>query len=84
MDREKWEAVRKKGKNRFIWVNGFIGRGIAMTLSWCLLMAFIRPTDNLWAIFLIALVIFPVSGLLSAYLTWWAMERKYFNSNNNF
>lgn len=77
MNVEKWEAIRAKGKKRFIWVNGFIGWGLTTAILWSLLMHFMQPAQIHWIRPLIALVLFPVGGLLWAHFVWQASERKY-------
>lgn len=77
MNNEKWEAIRAKGRIRFIWINGFIGWGITTALLWSLAMRFIQPSENFWVRPLIALVLFPIGGLLWAYAVWRGSEKKY-------
>ncbi|WP_438864011.1 hypothetical protein [Neptunicella sp.] len=77
MNIEKWEATRTKGKKRFIWINGFIGWGITTAVLWSLIMQIIQPQDEIWVRPLIALLLFPLGGLVWAHFVWQATEKKY-------
>lgn len=77
MNMETWQRYRAKGRNRFIWVNGFLYWGISTAVSFSLLMAFLQPQDPWWLRPAISLALFPLGGLLWARYVWRSSEAKY-------
>lgn len=77
MNLEKWEATRAKGKKRFLWVNGFVFWGFTTAILWSIVMQLTQPAQPVWIRPLIALVLFPIGGLVWAHFVWRSTEAKY-------
>ena len=86
MNLEKWERTRSKGKTRFMWVIGFLGWGFATAVCWLVVMHFIRPLqphEQMWVRAIIALVLFPLAGLIWAQYVWKKSEKMYAELSGN-
>lgn len=72
---EKWAATRKLGRKAFVWRYGVLGWG----LSTAILFAAWTGYQQGWTSFLIqlplALVLFPLGGVLWGHCMWWFCER---------
>lgn len=77
MNTEKWEKIRSKGKNRFVWVNGVLIWGLTTAILWSIMMEIVQPSNDIWIRPLIALIIFPIGGIAFGHFTWHASEKKY-------
>ncbi|RYV02110.1 hypothetical protein SOPP22_11105 [Shewanella sp. OPT22] len=81
MNLDRWEKTRSKGKKRFLWVNGFLGWGVVTAILWSIIMEVSQPSESLWVRPLIALIFFPLGGLLWGHFVWESTEKKYAASN---
>tara|TARA_A200000113_G_scaffold99631_1_gene89332 strand:+ start:503 stop:784 length:282 start_codon:yes stop_codon:yes gene_type:complete len=77
MNMEKWAKTREKGKQRFVLVNVVLGWGITTAILWSVLMEFIEPSENVWVRPIIALIIFPIAGVVFGHLMWDKSEKAY-------
>jgi len=77
MNVEKWKETRLKGKAHFVWVRGFLIWGVTTALLWSIIMHVFRPQEPIWFRPLIALIIFPIGGILGGSRVWSSCERKY-------
>ena len=77
MNMEKWAKTREKGKQRFVLVNGVLGWGITTAILWSVLMEFIEPSENIWIRPIIALIVFPIAGVVFGHLMWDKSEKAY-------
>lgn len=77
MNLDKWEKTRKKGKNRFIWINGVLGWGVTTAILWSSMMEVFEPSEEIWVRPLIALVVFSIGGIAFGHLIWNQAEKKY-------
>ena len=77
MNMEKWAKTREKGKQRFVLVNGVLGWGVTTAILWCVLMELIEPSQNIWVRPIIALIIFPIAGIVFGHLMWDKSEKAY-------
>jgi len=77
MNMEKWKQVRAKGKARFIWMNGFLFWGVSTAVLWSTLMQLFQPQEPIWVRPLVAIIVFPVGGLIWSNWLWYFSERKY-------
>jgi hypothetical protein len=73
----KWSATRQKGKRRFIIVNGALGWGVVTAVLVSLGTWLVIPGIKLERTLLIALVTFPLAGLLWGWLVWNITEREF-------
>ncbi len=77
MNIEKWGRTRSQGKTWFLWLMGFVVWGLTTALTWSVLMHFIAPREDVWVRPLIALIVFPVVGLIWAHFVWNVSEKKF-------
>lgn len=77
MNMEKWAKTREKGKQRFVLVNVVLGWGITTAILWSVLMEFIEPSENIWIRPIIALIVFPIAGVVFGHLMWDKSEKAY-------
>jgi hypothetical protein len=72
---EKLAATRKMGRETFVWRYGVLGWGV----STAILFAAWTGYQQGWAAFLVqlplALVLFPLTGILWGRCMWWYFER---------
>lgn len=71
----QWAITRQKGKTRFILLNGALGWGLTTAVLYSLLMRLVMGS-NLKTMLPIALVLFPIGGLLWGWCVWSFNERK--------
>lgn len=72
---ERWEAHRARGKTHFVLVRGMLQWGIASAFLWAAGMAWLQGKDFA-TLLTVALVIFPIGGILWGVAVWNLMERK--------
>ncbi|PRO69001.1 hypothetical protein [Alteromonas gracilis] len=77
MNMDKWVKIREKGKQRFVIVNGVLGWGVTTAILWSVLMELIEPSENIWVRPIIALIIFPIAGVVFGHLMWDKSEKAY-------
>lgn len=77
MNMDKWVKIREKGKQRFVLVNGVLGWGATTAILWSVLMELIEPSQNIWVRPIIALIIFPIAGVVFGHLMWDKSEKAY-------
>ena len=77
MNLEKWKIVREKGRGHFILVTGLLVWGISTAIGWSVIMQIIDPQEPIWLRPLVALVAFPIGGIVWAYIVWTTHEKKY-------
>ncbi|WP_020674469.1 hypothetical protein [Geopsychrobacter electrodiphilus] len=73
---KNWEATRSKGKKRFVLISGVLNWGVLTAILWSLVMSYTSGSRFL-NYFLIAIVVFPIGGVLFGHVTWNFMEKKY-------
>ncbi|MGL5390800.1 MAG: hypothetical protein ACRDA8_05310, partial [Shewanella sp.] len=73
----QWKSIRVKGKRHFIWRYGVLYWGVTTAVLWSLLSYFFQPSDPVWLMPLIALVLFPLGGIPLGYYLWHSSEAKY-------
>ncbi|KTF07072.1 conserved hypothetical protein, membrane [marine sediment metagenome] len=83
MNMNKWAKIRKKGKQRFVLVNGVLGWGVTTAILWSVLMELIEPSQNIWVRPIIALIIFPIAGIAFGHLMWNKSEKAYEKATSN-
>jgi hypothetical protein len=75
-----WDVVRRRGRTRFLLVNGLLIRGVPMAAAWAIAMwAF--GQGELELLLTRALLFFPLLGVLAAAVLWWRAERSYAAKN---
>ncbi|MBK6651139.1 MAG: hypothetical protein IPG42_16525 [Betaproteobacteria bacterium] len=57
---QRWTVTRAKGMRRFIFVNGVLGWGLMMGISWSLVMWIVGAMPNPSVQVPVALVFFPL------------------------
>lgn len=76
LQQNKWRTIRKRGRVRFIWINGFLLWGIPSAFLFSMLMGAIWG-KNLFTILVISLILFPLFGLYFGGSVWESNERRY-------
>lgn len=82
MNIEKWELTRKKGKTKFLWLNGFLGWGVMTAILWSVIMEVMQPSEAWWIRPVIAIILFPIGGLAWGHFVWESTEKKFQNAKN--
>lgn len=77
---QKWQIIRKKGKNKFIWINGVIRWGGGTAVIWTLLMELMSPSDNKLLRLIVALIFFSCGGYFWGVSVWKINEKKHLKS----
>ncbi|MGL4837357.1 MAG: hypothetical protein ACRC22_07650 [Shewanella sp.] len=77
MNIEQWQAIRVKGKKHYIWRYGVLYWGLTTAVLWSIVMHFIQPAELIWLRPLVALVLFPLGGMLLGYMRWHSFEAKF-------
>ena len=72
----KWEKIRKKGFFSFVLFWGVAVWGVGTAIFWSLFM-WLASDINLRRLLPMALLLFPIGGLIWGSLMWWFAERKY-------
>ena len=72
----KWENLRKRGPAHFVLFWGVAVWGIGTAILWSLLM-WLASDLEISQLLPLALVLFPIGGLLWGSFIWWFAERKY-------
>lgn len=78
-EREAWQQTRAKGQMRFVLTNG-----VAWALPMLLIMLYInQPFAGGWfsKAVLVHFLVWPVAGLVFAWVLWHLTERKYHKAN---
>jgi ABC-type multidrug transport system permease subunit len=80
--REKWEKVRARGKKRFVFFNGIIGWGLPTAFLYTSAMTYMDQgalefNDAFYRLLLIAIVLFPIGGVVFGLWVWNWSERAY-------
>ncbi len=73
----QWSETRKKGRRRFILVNGVLGWGVMTGVLWSLFMAMTQGWEKLPAYLAFGLIGFPLGGLAFGAIVWSMSEKKY-------
>lgn len=78
----KWEEIRAKGKNHYIWNYGVLRWGlfmfIAMTIAQSIKLSKADFTlKRVLVIILTNLILFPIGGYFFGLLTWRSYEKKF-------
>ncbi len=77
MNAEKWKVNRLKGKRHFIFKHGVLNWGLSTAILWIIVMHFAQPIEPMWVRPLIALVLFPLGGMLFGHFVWCSSEAKF-------
>jgi len=72
-----WGETRQKGKRRFILVNGALAWGVSTALVWTMVMWLIAPEFEPLPNLLLALVMFPMGGMVWGWIVWASTEKEY-------
>ena len=72
----RWARIRRKGPLRYILLRGVLGWGLATALVYSLVMWAVTGA-NLRILLPLAMVIFPIGGVLWGAAMWWFLERRY-------
>jgi len=75
-DWSRWEAIRQRGRVRYILVSGLLIRGIPMAAFYATSMWALHHGE-FQVLILRALLFFPLLGMLAAGYWWWCNERAY-------
>jgi hypothetical protein len=73
----RWEAIRARGRMRFILLDGVVKRGLAEGIFWSIGMSAFEGWNRLPFFLTIALIVSPFGGYLSGAWTWKRTERAY-------
>ena len=76
----RWRITRQKGMGKFIVMDGALGWGVPTALLWVLIMHFINPAFSFAHTLPVALVLFPLGGLVWGWAMWRFCERKFLHS----
>lgn len=84
-NREDWEAIKDRGKRRYILTNGILGRGLPMGVIVALAVeiALGNPlpeslgSPSFLGRAVLASVIFSLGGCATAYANWSSLERRF-------
>jgi hypothetical protein len=82
--REQWQRIRSKGRARFVFVSGVVGRGLPVGLAISLAIEIVtgEPIPDSLASWrfagrtLLAVAVFSISGCLTALTAWRLQERR--------
>lgn len=72
----KWEGIRKQGFLRFVLVRGVLGWGLGTAILYSLIMWLVSDIA-MSKLLPLALMLFPLLGLLWGAFMWWFIDRKY-------
>jgi hypothetical protein len=72
----KWKKIRNQGFFRFVLIHGVLGWGIGTAVLYSLIMWLMSDVD-IGRLLPLALVFFPLGGLLWGAIVWWYIDRKY-------
>ena len=72
----RWAVTREKGKARFILLHGMLGWGLTTAVLYSLLMWLVMDA-SLKVLLPIALILFPIGGLLWGWCVWSFSERAF-------
>jgi hypothetical protein len=83
--REEWEQIRSRGRARFVFVSGVVGRGLPVGLAISLAIEIVtgEPIPESLASWrfagrtLLAVAVFSISGCLTAHAAWRVHERRF-------
>ena len=73
---QKWTKTRQMGRWRFVFLRGAIGWGVPIALVWSAVMAR-HGSTTFFGWLQIALVIFPIGGLVWGLVMWRVNEKRY-------
>jgi hypothetical protein len=73
----KWERVRQKGRDQFIWIRGVIAWGGSMAIIMSLFFYFGSPRQERWTIPLFLAPLCAFGGYMFGAWLWKNMERRY-------
>ena len=73
----RWDKVREKGRQYFIWRRGVIGWGLSTGVAWAIVMSLINRDSDFLVWLCIGVVIFPICGYGWGYFMWKYMDKKY-------
>lgn len=85
---DEWTKVRGEGKRAFLLKNGFLGRGIPLGLLVSIGVEAYRggqfpealQTPEYWSLALMCVVVFTVSGCITANASWGLHEKRHGHS----
>ena len=73
---KQWEKTRKMGKRKYV-IKWVLYWGIMTAITWSLLMHFWVPEEPWYIRPVIALILFPITGLFVGLFNWNYIEKKY-------
>ncbi|MGH6814307.1 MAG: hypothetical protein ACREC6_01235 [Hyphomicrobiaceae bacterium] len=77
---KRWEATRQQGRRRFILVYGVLGWGVPTGILFSLASWFFDPNLNVMVAAPLAMIVFPIGGILWGRWMWHVGERAYLAS----
>ena len=78
---KKWEIVRTKGKQHFIWFNGVFIFGICMA-SGASIGQIILSEENILIRIIINFIVWPIGGYFYGVTVWIISEKRYLKAKN--
>ena len=79
----KWEVTRSKGPVSFVLLRGALGWGVPVAILWSLLMWLVSPDKHLPTLLVLAIIIFPLGGVIWGVVMWFVLERMYVRSKQS-
>lgn len=80
---EHWKKARELGKRSYIIKHGVLYWGVTTGIFFSIIMHFLQPQDNWYIRPIIALVLFPIAGILYGFFSWNTNEKKYKSIEQN-
>lgn len=76
VDSEKRAGLMKLGRSKFVLLFGVLGWGVPTAIMFALIQAYRDGWDGFLPTLIIALILFPLGGILWGRMMWWMMQRK--------
>ncbi|HEX4415546.1 MAG TPA: hypothetical protein VH107_18080 [Lacipirellulaceae bacterium] len=73
---EKWPKLKKLGRKQFILRYGVLGWGVPVAIGFALSTSYGQGWSELLITLIIALILFPLGGILFGRFLWFWLERK--------
>jgi hypothetical protein len=74
---KKWEKTRKLGIVKFILIYGVLLWGVPVGIIWTIIMEIIFLGNAWFSTLIIALIVFPISGIAFGSIMWHYAENNY-------
>ena len=73
----RWAVTRERGMRRFLFLNGALGWGLSTAFLWLVAMKFIDHRFILKINAPIAVIVFPLSGVVCNWFLWRISEKQF-------